>query len=121
MKLLKHTLLGASAVLFALALPAVHAAEQITSVKGKQVELFDAPDDSKPGRKVDVNGLPWTIKEEKNSFFKVSMGGKDMWVDAMQVNVSRGVKSECLPKALASGKSSDIVAGVPGASASQCK
>ncbi|MYM21226.1 hypothetical protein GTP46_01000 [Duganella sp. FT135W] len=110
-----------AAALFALALPAAHATEQITAIKGKQVELFDAPDDGKPGRKVEASGLPWTIKEEKNSFFKVAVGGKDVWVDAMQVNVARNAQSECPPKALATSKTADIVAGVPGVSASQCK
>ncbi|MYN29569.1 hypothetical protein [Duganella levis] len=121
MSILKNARLIALTTLFALALPVAHAAEQITGVKGKQIELFDAPDDSKPGRKMEVSGLPWSIKEEKNSFFKVAVGGKDVWVDSMQVNVARTVKSECPPKALATAKAADIVAGVPGVSASQCK
>lgn len=123
MSILNNARLIALATLVALALPApaAYAAEQITGVKSKQIELFDAPDDSKPGRKVEVSGLPWSIKEEKNSFFKVAVGGKDVWVDSMQVNVARSVKSECPPKALATAKAADIVAGVPGVSASQCK
>ncbi|SDH13476.1 MULTISPECIES: hypothetical protein [unclassified Duganella] len=109
---------AAIAMLFSLALPGVQAADLITGIKGKQVELFDVADDAKPGRKVDASGLPWTIKEEKNSFLKVTLGGKDAWIDSMQVNVVRDAKSDCPPK---NSTQPDIGAVLPGAAPSRCR
>lgn len=109
------------AALCVLALSAAHAADTITGIKGKQVELFDVPDDAKPGRKIDVAGLPWTVKEEKNSFLKVAVGGKDVWVDSMQVNLVRDAKSGCPPKTAMQKSTVPVTnAAQPGAAMSQC-
>lgn len=108
---------AAIAVLCWLALPGARAADQVTGIKGKQIEVFDAPDDGKPGRKVDASGLPWLIKEEKNSFLKVTVAGKDVWIDSMLATVVRDAKSECPPKKPGQ---PDIVAVLPGAAPSRC-
>ncbi|OFA03870.1 hypothetical protein [Duganella phyllosphaerae] len=118
---LRFPRLAIAAMLCVLASPAALAGDLITSVKGKQVELFDTPDDAKPGRKVDVTGLPWAIKEEKNAFFKVNVGGKDGWVDSMQVMVPRSAKSDCAPRiGMHQGKVPDNNAATPGAAMTRC-
>lgn len=110
------------ALLLALPLAAAQAEDLITSVKVKQVEVFDIPDDAKPGQKVEVSGLPWTIKEEKNSFYKVALGGKDVWIDSMQVMVARDATSNCAPKvAVRANRLPDTNAGTPGAAATRCR
>lgn len=97
------------------------AGDEVVAVKGQQVEAFAAPDNAEPGVMLPVAGLPWAIKEEKNSFFRVTLQGKDAWVDAMQVRVSRASSDACPQLARVGQVQSGPVAGSPGASRLRCK
>jgi hypothetical protein len=100
---------------------AASAADEVVAVKGKQVEVFAVPDNAEPGAMLPVAGLPWTIKEEKNSFFKVAVNGRDGWVDAMQVTVSRSSSDACPQLARVGQVQSAPLAGAPGAARGRCK
>lgn len=111
----------AALALSCLCMAGATAADQVVSVKGKQVEAFAEPDNAQPGTMLPVANLPWPIKEEKNSFYRVSVGGKDAWVDAMQVVVGRDATDAC-PQAGQGGKLvRGPVAGSPGAGRERCK
>ena len=120
-KLLNLARACAAALLFCTASNAAFAADQVVGVKGKQLEVFAVPDNVQPGAMVAVSGLPWTIKEEKNSFYRVALNGKDGWVDAMQVSVARGSSDACPRLGQASSVQPTSVAGVPGAGPARCK
>ena len=97
------------------------AADEVVAVKGKQVEVFAIPDNAEPGVMLPVAGLPWAIKEEKNSFYRVALNGKDAWVDAMQVTVSRASSDAC-PQLVRVGQVQPVpVAGAPGLGRVRCK
>ncbi|HEX9173314.1 MAG TPA: hypothetical protein VF861_11680 [Telluria sp.] len=109
---------AAALALFALA-GAAAAADRITGVKGVQIELFDAPNDVKPSAVVKPAALPWIVKEEKDSFYRVQVNGRDAWVDSMQVTVARDSAHHC-SLALAKDKLPATHAAIPGAGASRC-
>ncbi|TFW13729.1 hypothetical protein E4L96_19130 [Massilia arenosa] len=113
----------AALVLALLAAGSALAADTITAVKGKDIELYAAPDDAKPGVRLAPAGLPWTIKEEKNSFYRVNVGGKDGWVDGMMVTVARGSADQCptLTAATKLSKQAENNAASPGAGAARCR
>lgn len=98
---------------------AAPAADRITGVKGDQVELYDAPNDIKPAAVVKPAALPWIVKEEKDSFYRVQVNGKDAWVDSMQVTVARDSAHHC-SAALAKNKVPVTHAAIPGVGATRC-
>lgn len=121
-KLLELARTCATAVLFCTAASAAFAADQVVAVKkGKQLEVFAVPNNVQPGAMVAVNGLPWTIKEEKDSFYRVALNGKDGWIDSMQVLVARGSTDACPQLGQAHSVQPTPVAGVPGAGPARCK
>jgi hypothetical protein len=65
---------------------------------------------------VHVQGLPWSIEESKNDYYRVNIDGKDYWVDAMTVHVSRVVSASCLRQAAGTRIAADL-----GASTDHCK
>jgi hypothetical protein len=110
----------AAAIVALLALTgAASAADRITGVKGGEVELYDAPNDIKPAAVVKPAALPWVVKEEKDSFYRVQVNGKDAWVDSMQVTVARDSAHRC-SAALARDKAPVTHAAIPGAGAARC-
>ena len=110
-----------AAVLLCAAAGGAFAADQIVSVRGKEVEAFAVADNAQPGTMVTVSGLPWVIKEEKNSFYRIALQGKDAWVDAMQVTVARGSSDACPPSAPGRAVQPVSLAGAPGAGPARCK
>jgi hypothetical protein len=121
MKRLDALCIAAFAAFTTVTITPAYAADQVVAAKSAQIELFAVPDDAKPGVKVAVAGLPWTIKEEKNSFYKVAVNGKDVWVDSMQVNVARASTDACPSAGQARTVQPSSVAGAPGAGANRCK
>ena len=120
-KLFKLARTGATAALLCMAGSAAFAADQVVAVKGKQIEVFSVPDNVQPGAMVAAAGLPWAIKEEKNSFYRVALNGKDAWVDSMKVSVARASTDACPPVGQARSLQPSPVAGVPGAGPARCK
>ncbi|WP_208279119.1 hypothetical protein [Massilia oculi] len=112
---------GACAILLCAFASAALASDEVMSVKGKQIEVFAVPDNAQPGVKMAVSGLPWHIKEEKNSFFRVDLNGRDVWVDSMQVVVRRTVHDACGQVGRTSTVQASQVAGSPGAGPARCK
>lgn len=112
--------LSAGAVLTAAAAGQA-ALDQVVAVKGKQIEVFAVPDDTAPGATVAVAALPWAIKEEKNSFYRVAVNGKDVWIDSMQVSVARGSSDNCSKLGRTGAMQPGSIAGVPGAGPARCK
>ncbi len=120
-KLLELARTAATAALLCMAGSAAFAADQIVAVKGKQIEVFSVADNVEPGSMMAVAGLPWAIKEEKNSFYRVVLNGKNAWIDSMQVSVARASSDACPQIGLAHSVQPSSVAGVPGAGPARCK
>jgi len=97
------------------------AADQVVAAKARQIEVFAVPDDAQPGVMVAVAGLPWTIKEEKNSFYLVAVNGKDAWIDSMKVSVARASTDACPQAGQARTVQPASLAGAPGAGPNRCK
>ena len=116
-KPLRWTALGG---LLALAC-AAFAADQVTAVKGKQIALYASPNDVQPALTVAPSGLPWAIKEEKNAFYRVSVNGKDYWVDGMDVSAQRDSADKCPPRGQGRAHAPDQNAVTPGAGAERCR
>ena len=88
----------------------------ITAAKIDPLPVFAAPNDAMPLRTVPVTGLPWTVKEVKSEFFRVSIDGADVWVDSMKVRASQKIVAHC---GLAQPPGT-AMAGELGASSSRC-
>ena len=118
-----RTKLFKSFALIAFAAAGAHAmaADQVVAAKAKQIEMFAVPDDAQPGVMVAVAGLPWTIKDEKNSFYLVAVNGKDAWIDSMKVSVARGSTDACPQAGQARTVQPASLAGAPGAGPNRCK
>lgn len=112
---------GAIAAMLCITAMGAHATDQVVAAKVKQIEVFAVADDAQPGVMVPVSGLPWLIKEERNSFYRVVLNGKDGWVDAMQVSVARASSDACPQAGQARMVQPASVAGAPGAAPSRCK
>lgn len=113
---------GAIAAMLCLTSAGAAAADEVVvAAKAKQIEVFALPDDAKPGQMVAVAGLPWPVKEERNSFYRVTVNGKDGWIDAMQVSVARSSSDACPLVGQARVAQPASVAGAPGAGPSRCK
>ena len=106
--------------LVVLAAAAAHSEElgRVVAARQKLVTMYDAPDGATLG-KAAADGLPWVIQDEKNDFFMVSLHGRNVWVDSMEVRAARPSTDNCV---LVSEKSqSTSIAGSPAASARRCK
>jgi len=112
---------SACVILLCASASAAFASDEVTSVKSKQIEVFAVPDNAQPGVQTPVSGLPWHIKEEKNSFYRVGLNGKDVWVDSMHVLARRKVHDACAQVGRTSMVQASPVAGSPGAGREQCK
>lgn len=87
----------------------------VVAAKQNPLPVYTAPSDAAAATAVAANNLPWPIKESKNDFFKVSVGGKDVWVDAMDVRADRQSVHRC--SAMPGAKDT---AGSPGAAGKSC-
>lgn len=67
----------------------------VLAAKTDPLPVFAAPGDANPTGSVPVTGLPWAIKESRADFFRVNVGGRDVWVDAMMVRASQKVAARC--------------------------
>lgn len=116
-------LISLSVVLLALSTTTqrVHAqpsgSKQVVAASVKPLPLFHQPGDATPAKTVMPEGLPWTILEEKQDFFRVSVDNRDYWVDSMQVRATRGVNAKCT---VLSGKAAVPVGSTAGAGENAC-
>jgi len=87
----------------------------VVAAKQNPLPVYTGPSDAAAASTVAASNLPWPIKESKNDFFKVSVGGKDVWVDAMDVRADRQSVHRCttMPGA-------KDTAGSPGAAGKSC-
>jgi len=87
----------------------------VVAAKQNPLPVYASPNEAAPASTVAAGNLPWPIKESKNDFFKVSVGGKDVWVDAMDVRADRQSAHRCstMPGA-------KDTAGSPGAAGKNC-
>lgn len=67
----------------------------VLSAKVDPLPVFASPGDANPTGSVPATGLPWVIKESRADFFKVNVGGRDVWVDALMVRASQKVSARC--------------------------
>ena len=91
-------------------------AGSVVSAKIDPVPLYGSPDEASPARTVPASSLPWHIKETRNDFYRVSVDGKDYWVDSMTVHASKTVAATCEHSA-----GGVVIAADLGASTNRCK
>ncbi|SEB09659.1 hypothetical protein [Paraburkholderia sartisoli] len=91
-------------------------AGSVVSAKIDPVPLYASPDEANPAKTAPASSLPWHIKETHNDFYRVSIDGKDYWVDSMTVHASKTVVAAC-------GRSAGgvVIAADLGASTNHCK
>lgn len=97
----------------------VLAADNITVVSSKlaEIPLYGSSDGVQQVGTLPATGLPIQASEEKNGFLRVDVGGKSVWVDSMNVKLSRKVVAGCGGRGGADIK----VAGELGAGTERCK
>ncbi|MEX3919969.1 MULTISPECIES: hypothetical protein [Paraburkholderia] len=71
------------------------AAQSIVSAKSDPLPLYAAPVPATPVSSAHASGLPWTVLEENSGYYRVKLGGKDYWVDSMNVRASQIVRANC--------------------------
>lgn len=111
---IKALLLGVAMLSSAAAISAQNLGS-VVAAKQNPLPLYANPDAVAPAGSVAPSNLPWPIKESRNDFFKVSVGGKDVWVDAMDVRADRQSTHRC--SAMPGAKDT---AGSPGAAGKNC-
>lgn len=88
----------------------------IAAAKQNPLPVYKSPEDSEPSEKIAASGLPWPILDEsKDGFFLVSLGGKRVWIDSMDVTANRESANRCSAQAGA-----QSTAGVPSAANVRC-
>lgn len=87
----------------------------VVAAKQNPLPAYAGPSDAQAAGTIAAANLPWPIKESKNDFFKVSVGGKDVWVDAMDVRADRQSVHRC-----ANTPGAKDTAGSPGAAGKNC-
>lgn len=107
---------SAAIALPGLATSAVPTTTSVVSVKQDPLLVYSSPSDDASTASVPVSGLPWKIKDSKNDFYLVNIGGKDYWVDAMMVHANRAVSATCLRQPPGTPIAADL-----GASSDHCK
>ena len=97
------------------------AADSITIVSSKMTEipLYAAQDGVNQVGTLPASSLPMSASDEKNGFVLVNVGGKNVWIDSMNVKLSRKVAAGC--GAIVSGSNNTKVAGELGAGTDRCK
>lgn len=91
-------------------------AGSVVSAKIDPVPLYASPDEADPAKTAPASSLPWHIKETRNDFYRVSIDGKDYWVDSMTVHASKTVVAACERSA-----GGVVIAADLGASTNRCK
>ena len=87
----------------------------VVAAKQNPLPVYATPNAPQAKATVKPENLPWPIKESKDDFFKVSVGGKDVWVDAMDVRAERQAVHHCSPT-----PGAKDAAGSPGAAGKNC-
>lgn len=92
---------------------------QVLASKQKTIAVYDVPGGASVA-KLAAEGLPWVIREEKDDFFLVTLNGRKVWVDSMDVRAARPSSDKCelVDTNFIAGSTA---AGSPGASARRCK
>jgi hypothetical protein len=95
------------------------AADDIAIVASKvdPLPLYASPGDAAPAASTAASTLPLDVREVKGDFLRVQVGGRDLWVDSMNVRASRKTAARC--GAIASNGAK--VAGELGAGSDRCK
>lgn len=87
----------------------------VVAVKQNPLPVYAKPGNVEPSGAVAPNDLPWKIKASQNDFFRVSAGGKDVWIDALDVRANRQSVHHCTKA-----PGSKDTAGSPGAAGKNC-
>lgn len=74
---------------------AATAGQSIVSAKRDPLPLYAAPTPATPASSTHASDLPWPVLEENSGYYRVKLGGKDYWVDSMNVRASQVVKANC--------------------------
>lgn len=95
------------------------AAEEIAIVTSKvdPLPLYASPGDGAPATSIAASTLPLDVREVKGDFLRVRVGGRDLWVDSMNVRASRKTAARCGAVAANGAR----VAGELGAGSDRCK
>ncbi|WP_176053337.1 hypothetical protein [Paraburkholderia caribensis] len=89
----------------------------VVLAKVDPIPLYANPDGKNQTGSAPASSLPWTVEDDRNDFYKVSIGGKHYWVDSMDVHANMYVTAKCSRGAGPGGP----VAADFGASSNRCK
>lgn len=95
------------------------AVENVTIVAAKvdPLPLYAAPGDASSVSSTAASILPLEVREVRGDFMRVSIGGRDLWVDSMTVRASHKTAARCGAVTVNGAK----VAGELGAGSDRCK
>jgi hypothetical protein len=88
----------------------------VAGAREKTISVYKSPTDAEPSETLAAQGFPWPILDEsREGFLLVTVGGKKVWVDPMDVMANRESVNRC-----SKGLQVADIAGQPGA-ANRCK
>jgi SH3-like domain-containing protein len=90
--------------------------QSIVSVKVDPLPLYASPAAAQPASSTHASGLPWTVLESRDDFYRVKIDGKDYWIDSMTVHANLAVKAACERSA-----GGAVIAADLGASTNRCR